>query len=79
VALKGNAHHLPVLKRFAADAPSWATDDQVVHMAHRLGTPTGRARYALRKQTLEPVFGAIKQVVGSRRVSLRGQAQVAAE
>jgi hypothetical protein len=29
-------------------------------MAHKLKTKAGRALYALRKQTVEPVFGIIK-------------------
>ncbi|MCE2645683.1 MAG: transposase, partial [Burkholderiaceae bacterium] len=79
VALQRDAHHLPVLERFAEDAPPPATDDPVVRMAHRLGTRAGRALYALRKQTVEPVFGIVKQVMGWRRVSLRGLAQAAGE
>jgi flagellar motor protein MotB len=35
-------------------------------MAHSVKTKDGRKRYALRKQTVEPVFGIIKSVpVGS--------------
>jgi len=41
-------------------------------MAHRLRTPEGRALYALRKQTPEPVFGIIKSVLGFRQFLLRG-------
>ena len=41
-------------------------------MAHRLKTKAGRARYALRKQTIEPVFGIIKHVMNWRRMSMRG-------
>ena len=43
-------------------------------MAHRLKTPAGRALYALRKQTPEPVFGIIKSTLGFRQFSLRGLA-----
>lgn len=32
-------------------------------MAHRLKTKVGKARYKLRKQTVEPVFGIIKDVL----------------
>ena len=35
-------------------------------MAHRLKTKAGRALYTLRKQTVEPVFGIIKSVMGFR-------------
>jgi transposase len=48
-------------------------------MAHRLKTASGKALYKLRKQTVEPVFGIIKEVLGFRRFSLRGRAKVALE
>src|SRR3546814_3108930 len=41
-------------------------------MKHRLKTRAGRAAYALRKQTVEPVFGLIKSVMGFRQFLLRG-------
>lgn len=41
-------------------------------MAHRLGTKAGRKLYGLRKQTVEPVFGIIKETLGFRRFLLRG-------
>lgn len=41
-------------------------------MTHRLATKAGRAAYAVRKQTVEPVFGIIKSVMGFRQFSLRG-------
>jgi hypothetical protein len=42
-------------------------------MAHRLDTAQGKQLYGLRKQTVEPVFGIIKQAIGFRRFLLRGQ------
>jgi len=48
-------------------------------MAHRLKTPTGQALYKLRKQTVEPVFGIIKEVLGFRRFLLRGREKVSLE
>jgi hypothetical protein len=64
-------HHPPLAERFekaaAADNPT-----PVEAMAHRLKTPAGRALYALRKQTPEPVFGIIKSVLGFRQFLLRG-------
>jgi integrase len=45
-------------------------------MAHKLKTKAGRALYALRKQTVEPVFGIIKSVLGFRQFSLRGLKKV---
>ncbi len=41
-------------------------------MAYELSTQAGRALYALRKQTAEPVFGIIKHVMGWRQMSMRG-------
>ncbi len=41
-------------------------------MPHRLKTKAARARYALRKQMIEPVFGIIKSVMGFRHLSRRG-------
>ena len=72
LAIKRESHHLPVLQRFAADAPAPDTDDPVARMAHRLGTKQGRALYGLRKQTVEPVFGIIKRVMGWSQMSMRG-------
>ena len=48
-------------------------------MAHRLSTKAGRELYALRKQTIEPVFGIIKAAMGFRRFSLRGLGKVRTE
>jgi transposase len=48
-------------------------------MAHRLKTTVGKTLYKLRKQTVEPVFGIIKEVLGFRRFSLRGHAKVSLE
>ena len=65
-------HHPPLAERFATapEAPKGATP--VEAMAHRLKTLAGRALYALRKQTPEPVFGIIKSALGFRQFSLRG-------
>lgn len=41
-------------------------------MKHTLKTKAGRALYALRKQTVEPVFGIIKSVMGFRQFLMRG-------
>ena len=48
-------------------------------MSHRLKTKAGRAAYALRKQTVEPVFGIIKSVRGFRQFLLRGLEKVTGE
>lgn len=49
------------------------------HLAHRTATAAGRALYKLRQQTVEPVFGIIKSVLGFRRFLLRGLAKVSLE
>lgn len=41
-------------------------------MAHKLQTAIGQAIYRLRKSTVEPVIGIIKEVLGFRQFSLRG-------
>jgi transposase len=41
-------------------------------MAHRLATREGKALYGQRKQTVEPVFGIIKEAMKFRRFMLRG-------
>jgi transposase/ElaB/YqjD/DUF883 family membrane-anchored ribosome-binding protein len=48
-------------------------------MDHRLETKAGKALYAQRKQTVEPVFGIIKGALGFRMFSLRGQVKVSLE
>ena len=48
-------------------------------MKHRLKTLVGKAIYAKRKSTVEPVFGIIKAVMGFRRFLLRGMRKVALE
>jgi hypothetical protein len=48
-------------------------------MTAKLHSEDGRARYAMRKQTVEPVFGQIKDVRGARRLMRRGLAASDAE
>jgi transposase len=48
-------------------------------MRHRLRTTAGKALYKLRQQTVEPVFGIIKAVLGFRQFRLRGRAKVSLE
>ena len=48
-------------------------------MAAKLASAPGRALYRLRQQTVEPVFGIIKAVLGFTRFSLRGRDKVAGE
>jgi transposase len=48
-------------------------------MRQRTATAAGRALYKLRQQTVEPVFGIIKSVLGFRRFLLRGLAKASLE
>ncbi len=48
-------------------------------MAAKLASADGRALYRLRQQTVEPVFGIIKAVLGFTGFSLRGLDKVAGE
>jgi len=48
-------------------------------MAAKLQTPTGKKVYSKRKETVEPVFGQIKEARGLRRFLLRGLGSVQAE
>ena len=79
IAMGRQPHHPPLSERFekAPDAPKNLTP--VEAMAHKLKTPAGRALYALRKQTPEPVFGIIKSALGFRQFSLRGLENVRGE
>ncbi len=48
-------------------------------MAAKLQSAEGRALYRLRQQTVEPVFGIIKNVLGFTRFSLRSLDKVGGE
>ena len=48
-------------------------------MKHRLQTAAGKAKYKLRQQTVEPVFGIIKSILGFRQFLLRGKEKVGLE
>lgn len=51
----------------------------VEKMGHKLKSEEGGEIYKKRKQTVEPVFGVIKEILGFRRFSLRGEAETDAE
>src|SRR6202165_4916193 len=79
IAMGRQAHHPSLDERFA-DAPPRPHDPTPLEaMNHRLQTPEGKKRYALRKQTPEPVFGIIKSVLGFRQFLLRGLDNVRGE
>ena len=48
-------------------------------MKHALKTQAGKKQYALRKQTVEPVFGIIKSAMKFRQFMLRGLINVGNE
>jgi len=53
--------------------------DTLLEMQAKLRTDEGKAKYAQRKQTVEPVFGIIKHVIGFRQFLLRGLEKVNGE
>ena len=63
------------------DNPDPPTEDASVKekMAYKLRTEIGKALYRLRKSTVEPVIGLVKEVLGFRQFSLRGLFAAGAE
>jgi transposase len=59
--------------------PPAANASAIEKMAYKLRTDIGQAIYRLRKYTVEPVIGIIKEVLGFRQFSLRGLSAVAGE
>ena len=81
-AATGRQHHGRSIEQLEkrADLPAPEPGASAIEvMQHRLSTKAGRALYALRKQTVEPVFGIIKAAMGFRRFSLRGLEKVRTE
>jgi DDE family transposase/transposase-like protein DUF772 len=71
-----------VLAAAGLGAPEEAPRDEnavKAAMRARLQTAAGRAAYGQRKQTVEPVFGQLKERRGLRRFLLRGLAKVRGE
>jgi transposase len=79
IAMGREAHHPSLAERFAEDPEPPKNPTPLEAMRHRLQTKEGKARYALRKQTPEPVFGIIKSVLGFRQFLLRGLDKVRGE
>src|SRR4051812_28866244 len=79
IAMGREAHHPSLDERFAEPPPLPQDPTPLEAMDHRLKTPEGKKRYALRKQTPEPVFGIIKSVLGFRQFLLRGLDNVRGE
>jgi hypothetical protein len=80
IATGREPHHHSWQRWFAAQpAPPLAEASALVKMAYKLQTEIGQAIYGLRKETVEPVIGIIKEVLGFRQFSLRGLAAVTGE
>jgi transposase len=79
IAVAREEHHPGWRERHGEPSPLAAAATPMQVMAHKLKTKAGRAAYALRKQTVEPVFGIIKSVMGFRQFSLRGLKKVSGE
>jgi transposase len=80
-AVEKTGHHRSVadLEKQSDPPPPGAEASAVEVMRHRVRTAAGKAKYKLRQQTVEPVFGIIKEALGFRRFSLRGLAQAGLE
>jgi Transposase DDE domain len=70
----GRTPHHPSWQAYFAQQPTRPPADASpkVHMAYKLQTEIGSAIYRLRKCTIEPVLGIIKDILGFRQFSLRG-------
>ena len=77
----GREPHHRSWQSFFATQPMPPADDASpkVKMAYKLQTEIGQAIYRLRKCTVEPVIGIIKEVLGFRQFSLRGLEAVRGE
>ena len=79
IAVDRQSHNQSPYDRFKEPPPLPDDADLVTTMKHRLKTKAGKAVYALRKVTSEPVFGIIKAVMGFRGFMLRGKEAAAGE
>jgi len=80
IATGREAHYLRVedlLGSLPDEPPAEASPKE--KMAYKLATEIGKAIYRLRKSTVEPVFGIIKEILGFRQFSLRGLKNVVGE
>lgn len=77
----GREPHHRNWKTYFAEQPEPPPQDAspTVKMAYKLRTEIGKAIYRLRKCTVEPVIGIIKEVLGFRQFSLRGMTAAAGE
>jgi len=76
----GKEQHNQLLEeRFKEADPLPDDPTPVESMKHRLQSKEGKAIYAERKSTVEPVFGIIKHIMGFRQFMLRGFEKVKGE
>jgi transposase len=80
-ALERKSHHRSVadLEKQAEPGAPLAGASMSEVMKHRLASTSGKQKYKLRQQTVEPVFGIIKSVLGFRHFTLRGLEKVQLE
>jgi len=80
IATGREAHHLD-WHTFFQQLPDEPAPDASpkVKMAYKLQTDIGQAIYRLRKCTVEPVIGILKEILGFRQFSLRGLRAAAGE
>jgi IS5 family transposase len=79
IAQKRESHSGWLDRRLAPTPAMPDTPTALEKMRHRLATPEGKAAYGLRKCTVEPTFGIIKQVMRFRQFLVRGLKNVQAE
>ena len=80
IATGRDSHYQSWQERFAQQ-PEPPTEEAslIVQMAYKLKTVIGKQIYGLRKSTVEPVIGIIKETLGFRQFSLRGLLAAAGE
>ncbi len=80
IATGRESHHQSWQEFFAGqpDPPAQEASPKE-KMAYKLKTEIGQAIYRLRKSTVEPVIGIIKEVLGFRQFSLRGLVKAGGE
>ena len=80
IATGRDSHYQSWQERFAQQPePPAAAASLIVKMAYKLRTVIGKQIYGLRKSTVEPVIGIIKETLGFRQFSLRGLLAAAGE
>jgi transposase len=80
IATGRDSHYRSWQQRFAQEPePPPRAASLIVQMAYKLKTAIGQRIYGLRKSTVEPVIGIIKETLGFRQFSLRGLLAVAGE